>query len=169
MGERKKKRGQLREVIVPLPLDSAFNRLSNRAAQQQCTVTMNVRKTDLKEADLAIGLFSRSGRRSGFNEIWLTTLTLEQLDAATTRIEYSPIRLSILIGFQAILPLLIPALCILCFSITLFNPNITPGAYPIVQYILFVAFAIIAVIYVRHRRQILENLLHNLDKPLGEN
>ncbi len=70
MGERKKKkRSQLREVIVPLPLASAFNRLTNRAAQQQCTVTMNVRKTDLKEADLSIGLFFRSGRRFGLNEV----------------------------------------------------------------------------------------------------
>ncbi|HUN05655.1 MAG TPA: hypothetical protein PLQ56_03620 [Aggregatilineales bacterium] len=173
MGERKKKkRGQLREVIVPLPLDSALNRLNNRAAQQQCTVTMNVRKTDLKEADLAIGLFNRSGRPSGFNEFWRTTLTLEQLDEYKTRIEYSPVRLSVTVGAGTLLPLILPAIALYCVSITMFGPilgSIQSAEYPFSRDILLVGLVIMLLLYIRHRRRVLLDLLHDLDKPLGEN
>ncbi len=172
MGERKKKkRGQLREVIVPLPLDSAFNRLSNRAAQQQCAVTMNVRKTDLKEADLSIGLFFRSGRRFGLNEFWRTTLTLEQVDEHKTRIEYSPIRLSVTVSVGTLLPLILPAIALFCVSITMFGPilgSIQSGEYPFFRDILLVGLVMVLLLYIRHRRRVLLDLLHDLDKQLGE-
>jgi len=167
MGERKKKkRGQLREVIVPLPLDSAFNRLSNRAAQQQCTVAMNVRKTDLKEADLSIGLFFRSGRRFGLNEFWRTTLTLEQVDENKTRIDYSPVRLNVTIGVQALLPLMLPALCLLCLNTTIWQ--FWNREAVLFRSAIFMGLVIVLLLYIRRRRRVLLNLLHNLDKPLGE-
>jgi uncharacterized membrane protein len=168
MGERKKKkRGQLREVIVPLPLDSAFNRLSNRAAKQHCTLTMNVRKTDLKEADLAIGLFTRSARPSGFNEFWQTSLTLEQVDENKTRIEYSPIRLRVTISVQVLLPLILPLICLLtlCSSIL---PAVWLSQAALFRTAILVGLVMMLVLYIRYRRRVLLNLLHNLDKPLGE-
>ncbi len=168
MGERKKKkRSQLREVIVPLPLASTFNRLANRAAKQQCTLIMNVRKTDLKEADLAIGLFFRSGRRFGLNEFWRTTLTLEQVDENKTRIDYSPVRLSVTIGVQALLPLMLPVLCLLTLCSSIF-PVVWLSEAALFRSAIFVGLVIVLLLYIRHRRQVLVNLLHNLDKPLGE-
>lgn len=168
MGERKKKeRGQLREVIVPLPLDSALNRLTNRAGNHHATITLREHKIDVIELDLGIGYFLRyTGRYrrnpNRPNQYWKTRLRLKAIDARTTQITYAVIHLQ---GEGIVLIMLSTSITLVLVILFLVN-FINSTNLPFIG--VFTALSIYTWLVMWVRLRVLKRLLHNLDKPLGE-
>jgi hypothetical protein len=170
MGERKKKkRGQLREVIVPLPLDSTLNRLNNRAAQLRCNVSMKIRKTDRRELDLGIGYSGRNKRGEQIvSDFWRTSVTLESLDKSTTQVSYTSLRPQFFLYF----PIIVFMVVWVWFALAS-NTSLSTATWNTATWIMLVSLGSIGLLinslFLLHRRRVLLKLLHDLDKPLGEN
>jgi hypothetical protein len=161
MGERKKKkRGQQRDIIVPLPLESALNRLTNRAGRCRAKITLRDREADLVELDLGIGFFRDRRNRNEVNEFWKTRLTMESIDPAATQVTYNTIHLQ---GDGIVLLFLYLGITLGLVFLDLLNlADGTNVAFVMIS----VALWIVTLVVMWARLIVLKRLLHNLDQPL---